>query len=506
MPTESVINDWKAIFVKKAVKYSILGAIGAAAGVNAVRAAKFVPEKKDYGKAPIESVDVERAVAHLSTALTIPTISYPEKEKIDFTQFDRFHDFLDSSFPLIAKNLDKEIVKEASLIYHWKGTRSDLDPIALLSHQDVVPVSPGTENDWTHDAFSGFNDGEFIWGRGALDMKNHLMGVMEAVETLLEEGFQPERDVYLLFGQDEEVVANNDGGAGAIMSILRDRGIHLDSIVDEGGAILPVNVKGVINNKQLVGIGIAEKGYCDFEISVSAKGGHSSQPPKHSAVGQLADVIKDLEDHQFKAELRPFLVDLFMKVGKSCTYPVRLVTCNLPALKPVMKEVMKQIPPAASLIRTTTGVTMTQGSPAANVLPQKASVTVNFRQMPGVTVEDVEKHIHSVVRNKNIEVKALKTKEASSFSPTDSRPFKIIEELCMQENSDNIVAPYLVMGGTDACNYEPICQNIYRYSPYRADVSLLLCTHGTNERIPIEAIGPGVAFFKKYIRRASAEN
>ena len=492
--------------MKKAVKYSIIGAAGAVAGLNAFRAAKFVPEKKDWGELSEEKVDVEKACEHLSKAISIPTVSYPEKEKVDFSQFDKFHDFLDEAFPLIHEKLEKEIIEEASLIYHWKGSRSDLDPIALLAHQDVVPISKGTEDDWTHPGFSGFNDGEFIWGRGALDMKNHLMGVMEAVETLLEEGFEPERDVYLLFGQDEEVVANENGGAKSIMETLKARGIHLDCVIDEGGAMLPVDIKGVLNNKHLCGIGIAEKGYADFEISINAKGGHSSQPPKHSAAGELAKAIRDLENHQFSAELRPFLVDLFTNIGKNCTYPVRLVTCNLPALKPVIKTVMKQIPPAASMVRTTTGVTMLSGSPAANVLPQKATATVNFRMMPGVSTQDVENHIHRVIRNKDIEVVCLKKKEASAISPTDSRSFKIIEKLCMQESKDNIVAPYLVMGGTDACTYEPICENIYRYSPYRAGVDLLLCTHGTNERIPVSSIGPGIAFFKRYIRLASAEN
>ena len=492
--------------MKKAVKYSIIGAAGAVAGLNAFRAAKFVPEKKDWGELSEEKVDVAKACEHLSKAISIPTVSYPEKEKVDFSQFDKFHDFLDEAFPLIHEKLEKEIIEEASLIYHWKGSRSDLDPIALLAHQDVVPISKGTEDDWTHPGFSGFNDGEFIWGRGALDMKNHLMGVMEAVETLLEEGFEPERDVYLLFGQDEEVVANENGGAKSIMETLKARGIHLDCVIDEGGAMLPVDIKGVLNNKHLCGIGIAEKGYADFEISINAKGGHSSQPPKHSAAGILAQAIRDLENHQFDAELRPFLVDLFTNIGKNCTYPVRLITCNLPALKPLMKTVMKQIPPAASMIRTTTGVTMLSGSPAANVLPQKASATVNFRMMPGVSTQDVENHIHKVIRNKDIEVTCLKKKEASAISPTDSRSFKIIEKLCMQESKDNIVAPYLVMGGTDACTYAPICENIYRYSPYRAGVDLLLCTHGTNERIPVSSIGPGVAFFKRYIRLASAEN
>lgn len=486
-------------------RYIVSGAVLAAAAITAIKAAKFVPEKKDYGKASEEKVDAKRAQENLSKAISIPTVSYPEKEKVDFSQFEKFHKFLEEAYPLIHKNLTKEVINEASLIYCWKGTRSDLEPIALLSHQDVVPVSSGTEADWEHPPFEGVNDGEFIWGRGALDMKNHLIGVMEAVETLLEECFVPERDVYLLFGQDEEVVASGNGGAKAIMETLKARGIHFDSIIDEGGAILPINIKGILENKELVGVGIAEKGYTDYEITVTAKGGHSSQPPKHSALGELAEVIEDLENHQFKAELLPFVRDLFSGLGRNCTYPARLVTCNIPLLQPVIKAVMKQIPPAACLVRTTTAVTMAEGSPAANVLPQKASVIVNFRQMPGVTVKDVENHIRKVCRNKDIEVKVLKAKEASKFSPTDSRAFKIIEELCMQDNSNSVVAPYLVMGGTDACYYEPICENIYRYSPYKVTVGLLRCTHATNERIPVDTIAPGVAFFKRYIRRASAE-
>lgn len=486
-------------------KYIIPGAIGVAAAATAVKAALYVPEKTDYGTATEEKVDAKRAQEHLSKAISIPTVSYPDKADVDFTQFEKFHAFLEEAFPLIHKNLTKEIVNEASLIYRWKGTRDDLDPIALLAHQDVVPISAGTEQDWTHEPFSGHNDGEFIWGRGALDMKNHLIGVMDAVETLLEEGFQPERDVYLLFGQDEEVVASEQGGAKTIMMTLRDRGIHLDSVLDEGGAIIPVNVKGILNNKELVGIGIAEKGYTDFEITVTAKGGHSSQPPVHSGLGELANVIKDLEDHQFKAELLPFVKELFSNVGRNCTYPARLLMCNLNLFNPLLKFGMTKLPFTACLVRTTTAVTMAQGSPAANVLPQKASVTVNFRQMPGVTVQDVENHIRKVCRNKDIEVKVLKAKEASKFSPTDSRCFKIIKELVMQDNKNSIVAPYLVMGGTDACYYEPICENIYRYAPYKVSVGLLRCTHGTDERIPVEAVAPAVAFFKRYIRKASAE-
>ena len=148
---------------------------------------------------------------------------------------------------------------------------------------------------------------------------------------------------------------------------------------------------------------------------------------------------------------------------------------------------------------------MTEGSPAANVLAQNASITVNFRQMPGTTVADVEKHIRKVVRNKDISVEILKQKEASKFSPTDSRPFRVMEKICKQQNPDSFVAPYLVMGGTDACYYEPVCENIYRYSPFPVSTALLLTVHGTNERIPVASMTDGVAFFKRYVRKLSAK-
>ncbi|MBQ7542706.1 MAG: M20/M25/M40 family metallo-hydrolase [Clostridia bacterium] len=488
--------------MKKSTKV-ILGASAAALAVgNAVHAALYTPKKHNYDDLPEEAVDLERYVAHLSEAIRHRTISNSDPEKTDWAAFDAFHAFLDEAFPLIAEKLEKEVIGRANLMYRWKGKNPDLLPIALLGHQDVVPVTPGTEDDWTHPAFDGYNDGAYIWGRGAMDMKNHLIGVMEAVETLLEEGYEPERDVYLLFGQDEEVVAAQYGGAKDMMLTLRDRGVRLESVLDEGGAILPIGIKGVLE-KQLVGIGIAEKGYLDLEISLECKGGHSSQPPKHTGMGRMAQVIRDIESHQFPARIEPYLSELIYGIGRNTTYPVRLIACNLPALLPAVKQLFKQIPPAASFVRTTTAVTMAQGSPAPNVLPQTPKITVNFRMMPGTTTDDVVQHIKRVVRNKDIEVEVLRCKEASAFSPTDSRAFKIIEEICLQKDRNRIVAPFLVMGGTDACFYEPICENIYRFSPFVAPVSLLLCTHATDERVPIDCLRGGVEFFKSYVRKSA---
>ena len=490
----------------KKIKYTLLAALGAAAAAVPVKAALFKPEKVEVPPMEDEKVDLNRFRKNLSDAIKFKTIADKEAANTDWTVFDAFHDFLKESYPLMHEKLELTVIARGSLVFRWKGTRSDLDPIALLSHQDVVPISEGTLDDWKHDPFEGVDDGEFIWGRGALDMKNHLIGVLESVETLLSEGFVPERDVYILLGHNEEVMcATSENGATCICNYLKEKGVHLDAIIDEGGAILPVEVKGVIN-KHLAGIGVAEKGYADVEVAVTAKGGHSSQAPNHTAIGHLADVIKDIENHQFKAKMSPMMRELFDKIGRNCTYPARLVTCNLKLLEPALTKAMSFIPPAASMLRTTFGVTMASGSPQANVLPQRASVTVNFRMFPGQTVDDVLEHLHKVIKNKKVEINLLPGwKNPSAVSPTDTRSFKVIEKICHSMDDKAVVAPYLVMGGTDACHYQAVCENIYRYSPFLVSTSLLLTTHGTNERIPVSVMEDAVKFFKRYIRLASAE-
>lgn len=472
--------------------------------VTFLRAIFFkAPEAEKISTQP-ELVHSKRAQENLSKAIQIKTISHENEEETDWSEFERFHDFLRESFPLIHENLKLDKVSKASLLYFWQGKNDSLDPIAFLAHQDVVPVSSSTENDWEHPAFEGYNDGEFIWGRGALDMKNHLICLMESVETLLEEGYQPERSVYLCFGHNEEIVAGGDNGARELAMELERRGVHLDSVIDEGGAMIPAKVKGILD-ANLTGIGVAEKGYADFRVTVKAKGGHSSSPPDHTALGILSKKVCSIERHQFKSKIMPFVFNLFSSIGRHTSYIGRLVFCNLAMLKPVLLMIMKKIPAAASFVRTTTAVTMSSGSPAANVLPQKASVIINFRIMPGQSIEDVRHHIEKYMGGDNVEIEFVKGKEPSLISPTDTRAFKTLERLSLEMDNKNIVAPYLVMGGTDAYNYENVCENIYRFAPFTMDSALLMTTHSTNERIPVEQLTQGISFFKRYIRIMSGE-
>lgn len=473
--------------------------------VTLVRAAFFKPVKIEAAKITDAKPDKIKIAEHLSDAIKCKTVSMPRDEGVDWEEFEKLHRLLDETYPLIRQNTEKETIGKASLVYRWKGKNPKLDPIALLAHQDVVPVAEGTEKDWEHDAFEGYSDGETLWGRGALDMKNHLICVMEAVESLIAEGFVPERDVYLCFGHNEETVGSDCAGAKMIVETLQKRGIHLDSVLDEGSALLRLDVKGLIHT-YVTAVGIAEKGYVDMKITLHDKGGHTSAAPKHSGMAKLANTVKDLEKHQFKARWLPFLDELLGSVGRKATYAGRVVMCNLPILRPLILFIFKLIPGSASLIRTVTSISQCEGSPAANVLPQRPSLTVNFRPLQGDSIDDVEKHIRKYVRYKDIEITRYNQKEATKLSPTDSRAFKAIQSV--EEGlhpGDVVVAPYLVMGGTDASYYDVICDNVLRFAPFNVSLSLFLTTHATNERIPIDCLEEAVIFFREYVKIASKE-
>ena len=474
--------------------------------ITLIRAIFWVPKKKTYEPLEDEKVQLNEYRRNLSDAIKFKTVSQPDPKDVDWNEFEKFHKFLEERFPLVYKNLKHEEISDASLLFTWEGTRPDLEPIALLAHQDVVPIAAGTENDWEHPAFDGFDDGEFIWGRGALDMKNHLIAVIQTVETLLGEGFKPERTVYLCFGHNEEIVCSKESGADEIVKVLRSRGIHLDSVLDEGSALLRLDVKGLIHT-YIAAVGFAEKGYADMKLTVHDKGGHTSAAPKHSGMAKLANTIKDVERHQFKSHMLPFLTELFDTVGRKATYLGRVVMCNVWLLKPIIKLVLKEIPESASMVRTIQSISMCEGSPEPNVLPQRPSITVNFRPLPGDTVDDVEKHIRKAVRYKDLEVERLYSKEATKFSPTDSRAFNAIRKV--EEGlhpNDVAVAPYLVMGGTDSYRYGEICDNILRYAPFNVSVELFLTTHATNERCPISALKESVVFFREYIKEVSKKD
>ena len=198
-------------------------------------------------------------------------------------------------------------------------------------------------------------------------------------------------------------------------------------------------------------------------------------------------------------------LELFDKVGRNVSYPVRLVTCNLKLLKPALAYGLSFVPPAASMMRTTLGVTMASGSPQANVMPQKATATVNFRILPGNTIEDVEKHIRRVIKNKNVNIKLLGGNDPSVVSPIDTPTMDAISKISSGLYDMSVPAPFVVMGATDARHYQNLTNQIYRFSPFVMPPDILMLAHGTDERISVDCLENGIVFFKRYIRMMTGD-
>lgn len=435
------------------------------------------------------------ALQRLAAALQFRTISTEDADDWQAQPFLDFHLFLRTAFPVVHERLEVEVVEDYSLVMTWTGQNPELDPILLLAHIDVVPIEDA--GSWKWPPFLGHDDGEFIWGRGALDNKSPLLGSLEAVTYLLEEGFQPQRTVLLAFGADEEV--GGVRGAQPIAQLLASRYSNLALVLDEGGAIVQGVIPGIKPPVAL--IGIAEKGFCSIRLYTETEGGHSSMPPQQTAVGIISAALAALEQHEFDARLTSPVETFLRWLAPEMPLAKRFVLANLWLTRPfVIRSYSKSRSTRAS-VQTSTAVTMVQGGVKDNVLPRSASGVVNFRILPGETIEDVLDHVRRVVDEPRIEVELLGfSSMPSPESDLEGPMFVALQDVIHQAFPDALVAPYLVVGATDSRHFADLSRRIYRFSPIRVSEDELATIHGTNERIGRQNYSELIRFYTLVLR------
>ncbi len=467
-----------------------------------LRTLKFSTIREQVEPLKGAAVDENAIAEHLAEAIRVKTISVNEATPADPAVLKEFHIKLKAMYPLLHKTLELQMVNEYSLLYKWQGKDEKLDPVLFMAHQDVVPVQDETLGEWQYPPFDGLIKEGYIWGRGSMDIKCQLISVMEAVEALLKSGYQPERSIYLAFGHDEEIGGHR--GAKNIAANLKEQGVHLEAVIDEGGMLIDGLVPGV---KGLVAmIGVAEKGYLTLDLSVEGKPGHSSTPPEHTAIGSLARAIARLEANPMPAHPDHF-APLFKAVGKDAPFMMRMAFANLWLLKGLVTKSMRKSPKTDAAIRTTTAATVIKGGVKDNILPRDATAKVNFRLMPGDTIEDVKQRCENIIDDERVNINIGKDTswEASAISPNSSTAYKSMEKTVRQLFGNIAVAPYLVLGGTDARYYYSVCENVYRFSPMASTPEDFDRIHGINERIGTKDMAKMVQFFIQLMQVWSKE-
>ncbi|OUS30023.1 peptidase M20 [Thalassotalea sp. 42_200_T64] len=488
--------------MKKVIGSLVLAVIGIFL-LGTYRANTMYPDLQYYPQQHTQRVvvDQDKVVSNFSKAIQIATISRDYPAPVIAEPFLAFHQHLQASFPIVHTVASKEIINDYSLVYKFQGTDTSLKPALFMGHMDVVPVDLDTADKWTHEAFAGVVDDGQIWGRGALDDKATVMALMEAMELSLASGKAPKRTVYFAFGHDEEIGGSQ--GAKKVAEYFQQLGVNFEFVLDEGGAILKGYIKTV---SQPVGIiGIAEKGFINIRLIVERPGGHSSMPPENTGPGILAQAIVKLENNKFPATLR-YTNTTFNAIGSYTDFKTRFAMANQWLLAPVVKQQLLANQSTAGGLRTTTAVTMMKGSSKSNILPTKASVVVNLRILPGETWQTVLADVERIVADQRVSYEVFMNNNPSAVSSIESNGYKWIAQTIREFEPETLVAPYLVMGGTDSKYFYPLTDSVYRFLMIKLTPDLRKTVHGIDERIKIEDYVQGIQYFHELLRKVSFDN
>jgi carboxypeptidase PM20D1 len=459
------------------------------------------PAAVDFSKvklAPAMPVDTAKAAEHLAQAVRIQTVSHQNIADNDPAQWDALRAWLVTTYPHAHAAMTREIVGPGALVYTWPGSDPSLAPIVLMAHQDVVPVSPGTEGQWKHPPFDGVIADGAVWGRGSVDDKGSLVSIFEAADQLAAAGFKPRRTIIIVSGQDEETVGS---GAKAAAAYLAAKGVKADWVLDEGMATI---TDFPMASGPIALIGIAEKGYATLQVTAPAKGGHSSAPPPETGVETLARAILAITHHPFPLKFDGPGADMVRAVAPHASWPVRMAVANTWLFSPLLKSQIAATHSGAATLHTTIAPTMLKGSPKENVLPQDATAWINYRVAPGDTVDEVMARAKDATHGLNVKLAwTTKADNPSPVSSTSSDGWKVIAALA-SEDGNVPVAPALVTAATDSHSLIPVSSNIYRYQALAASIRDMEMIHGTNEHMTLDNLTRMVGFYERLIATAAS--
>ncbi len=458
-----------------------------------IRALMFNPQKQEKKQAEEITFNKEKAVEDLRQMVMCKTVSNINSELEDKAEFEKFKKLLIDNFPNINKTCTLTYMGKSGILYHWKG-KTDKDPAILMSHYDVVPV---TQELWEKDAFAGIIEDGVLWGRGTIDTKNTLCGVMESAENLIAQGFVPERDIYFAFSGDEEISGTT---APTMVKWFKDNGITPSIVLDEGGAVVEKVFPGVDKPAALIGIG--EKGMAQIELVLDGQGGHASTPPPHTPVGVLAKAVCDVENNPFEFQLTKPVSEMFDTLARHSTFVYKLIFSNLWCFKPILNMICKKSGGEMNaMVRTTCAFTMMQGSKATNVIPPYSMVSANLRLLGNNTVEYAKEQFIKKVNNPNIEVNVVMGQNPSIYSDTACEGWEKLKTAVSKAWPEAIVSPYLMMACSDSRHYNEISDKVYRFSAMALSKEERSFIHGNNERIPLETITKTVEFYIRLIKQ-----
>lgn len=433
----------------------------------------------------------QEAIRHLQALIRLKTVNPPGNERIA----------VDYLSPLLKQEGIEFQTFEAeagrtNLVARLHGTGKQA-PLLLSSHLDVVPVE---ENRWTYPPFEGRIEDGYLWGRGAIDMKQMAVFCLMTLLLMKRMGIQPKRDLVWAAVADEET------GCGLGSRFLVEE--HPEQIRAEyalnemGGFTLHSG------GKRYYPIQVAEKGVVWFKIRAKGEPGHGSLPHDDNAIATLARAIDRLQTKYLPRHHHPVAERFILALAKGIGFPASLI------LKGVTKSfgdrILKKFPDReagqflAAITHNTACPTMLEAGQKINVIPSEAMLAVDGRILPGQTPETFLREVRDLI-GPGYDLEVLSQQMPTECS-ADTPLFRLLKEVLEERDPGSEAIPYLVSGFTDASSYRRLGIKTYGFSPVKfpPGLSFSKLLHGHDERIPVEGLSWGLETFFEAVRRFCA--
>lgn len=434
------------------------------------------------------------AINHMSQAIQIATETPNDLFQYDSATFLKYRNFIENAYPLIHQQLERTIIDSFQYIYKWKGTDSNLLPIVLMAHYDVVPVEASAIKLWHAKPYGGEVKENYIWGRGVLDDKSSMISILEASEAALKEGFQPKQSIYLCFGADEE---SNGKGAEAMVNYFESKGQRFEMVVDEGGEISTETNKYI--PQPIASIGVGEKGYVTLVLTAQKEGGHSSIPGKQTAIDILSRAVVKVKENEMPSRIiAPIKTYIERTSSYNTNFWGKLKQSNLWLFEKQVIRDFSEDPQLNALVKTTIVPTVFNSGVRDNVIPTFATAYINARILPGESPEIVKAFVEKTISDTHIKVNIYPNYQTMPSNSTDiNHPaFKRVEKAIQAIVKNVIVTPMLMVGATDSRNYRKISDGVVNFTPLTDAKGY----HGIDERMLIEDYKKSFNYYRLLIQ------
>jgi acetylornithine deacetylase/succinyl-diaminopimelate desuccinylase-like protein len=369
-------------------------------------------------------------------------------------------------------------------------------PIILLSHIDVVPVTPAT---WKADPWSGAVSDSALWGRGALDMKGMAVVELMTMIALKRRGVPLSRDIILIANADEET-----GSTGADWFTKEKAGLIRDAefLINEGGSNR-VDQRGAT---EYFGVAVTEKVPYWLRLTVRGTPGHGSMPRPDNAAARLARVLGRIAAYETPLKVTPPVEQYFKDLGTREKDPRRRRWLANPAAAlrdPAAVRFFTSNLYYNAILRNTISITGMRGSDKTNVIPAEATADLDIRLLPGVKPATFLAELRKVIADSSVEITPLRPDREASTSPLDGALVDAIRETVGALAPGALITTPMLTGYTDSYYYRRLGIGAYGLDPFRLTEADIQGVHGNDERVSLANVRFGVEFFYRIVERVA---